>query len=53
MIDLTAIGGRYPLFVWGAYGASATAFAWMIIDTWVRARAARRTLERLEREEQG
>ena len=50
MIDLFAAGGKYPGFVWGAYGATALAFAWMIIDSWVRARAARRALERLERE---
>ncbi|MGH7025438.1 MAG: heme exporter protein CcmD [Caulobacteraceae bacterium] len=42
--------GRYALFVWGAYGASLLAFAWMILDTLIRARAARRALERLERE---
>lgn len=43
-----AIGGKYALFVLGAYAASAAAFLWMVVDTLVRARSARRTLERLE-----
>lgn len=40
---------KYAAFVWGAYGASAAAFAWMIVDTMIRGRAARRALEALER----
>jgi heme exporter protein CcmD len=44
------LGGKYAAFVWGAYGASGLALAWMVIDTLARARSARRTLERLERE---
>jgi heme exporter protein D len=40
--------GKYALFVWGAYGVSAAAFAWMILDTLVRGRAARRALETQE-----
>lgn len=43
-----AIGGKYQAFVLGAYGASLAAFAWMVIDTLLRGRAARRALERLE-----
>ena len=42
---------KYAAFVWGAYGASAAAFAWMIIDTLIRGWAARRALEALERAE--
>jgi len=42
------VTGKYALFVWGAYGASFLAFAWMILDTFVRARAAKRALDRLE-----
>ncbi|HEY2177223.1 MAG TPA: heme exporter protein CcmD [Caulobacteraceae bacterium] len=42
---------KYAAFIWGAYGASAAAFAWMVIDTLLRARAARRALEALERAE--
>ena len=45
--------GKYAFFVLGAYGASIIAFAWMILDTFVRGRAARRTLERLEANEPG
>ena len=41
--------GKYAAFVVGAYAASAIAFAWMILDTALRARAARRALERLEK----
>ena len=41
--------GKYALYVVGAYGASAVAFAWMILDTILRARAAKRALERLEK----
>jgi heme exporter protein CcmD len=42
---------KYAAFIWGAYGASALALAWMAIDTLVRGRAARRAVERLERQE--
>ena len=45
--------GKYAFFVLGAYGASLIAFAWMILDTLVRGRAARRNLERLEAAEPG
>jgi len=48
MPDLAAAGGKYALFVWGAYGASLAAFVWMVVDTLVRARAAKRAVERLE-----
>jgi len=40
--------GRYAAFVWPAYLITAAAFAWMIIDTLVRARAWRRRVESLE-----
>ncbi len=40
--------GRYAAFVWPAYAASAAGFVWMIIDTLVRARRARRAVETLE-----
>lgn len=45
--------GKYAFFILGAYGASLVAFAWMILDTLIRGRAARRTLERLEANEPG
>jgi heme exporter protein D len=41
--------GRYGAFVWPAYGATALGFAWMIIDTLVRARRWRRKAERLDK----
>jgi heme exporter protein CcmD len=50
MIDLAAVGGKYAAFVWGAYGASLAAFAWMVIDTLVRARSAKRWLQRQDRD---
>lgn len=39
---------KYALFIWPAYAATALAFAWMVLDTLVRARAWRRRAERLE-----
>ena len=47
------MSGKYAVFVVGAYGASLIAFAWMILDTVLRARAAKRALERLEKSGQG
>ena len=47
---IAAVGGKYAAFVWPAYGVSLAAFAWMILDTLIRGRAARRAVERLERE---
>jgi heme exporter protein CcmD len=47
------VTGQYAAFVLGAYGVSVIAFAWMILDTLIRGRAARRTLERLEADEPG
>jgi heme exporter protein CcmD len=44
---------RYAVFVDAAYGVSLVAFAWMILDTLLRARAAKRALERLEKGGQG
>lgn len=41
---------KYALFVWPAYAITAVAFAWMVIDTLLRARRWRRQAERLERE---
>lgn len=49
MTDLVAQGGKYATFIWGAYGVSGLALAWMVVDTLVRSRAAKRALERLER----
>jgi len=42
------MAGKYAFFVWGAYGVSLVAFALMAIDTVLRARAAKRLLQRLE-----
>jgi heme exporter protein CcmD len=49
MTDVVAQGGKYAAFIWGAYGVSGLVLAWMVVDTLVRSRAARRALERLER----
>jgi heme exporter protein D len=39
---------RYALFVWPAYAVTALAFAWMVADTLIRARAWRRRAQQLE-----
>jgi heme exporter protein D len=39
---------RYALFVWPAYAVTALGFAWMVLDTLLRASAWRRRAERLE-----
>jgi heme exporter protein CcmD len=41
---------RYAVFVWPAYGATALGFAWMVLDTLLRARGWRRRVKRLEAE---
>jgi heme exporter protein CcmD len=41
---------KYAAFIWAAYGSSLAAFAWMVIDTLARARAAKRALELQERD---
>ena len=40
---------KYALFVWPAYAATALTFAWMAVDTLLRARAWRRRAARLEK----
>ncbi len=47
---IAEVGGKYAAFVWPAYGVSLAAFVWMILDTVLRGRAARRAVERLEAE---
>lgn len=42
-------GGKYAAYIWPAYGATVVAFAWMILDTLLRARRWRREAERLEK----
>ena len=39
MLDLDA--GKYAAFLWPAYGISAAVLLWLVVDTIVRARAAR------------
>ena len=39
--------GRYAIYVWPAFALSATAFAWMIVDSLAQARRWKRELERL------
>lgn len=45
MFDFDA--GKYALYVWPAFAATAAAFGWMIADTLVRARRWKRELDRL------
>jgi heme exporter protein D len=42
--------GRYAIYVWPAFAISATAFAWMIVDSLAQARRWKRELERLQAE---
>jgi heme exporter protein D len=42
---------KYAAFVWPAYGVTALVFAWMLIDTVLRAGRWRRQAEREERSE--
>jgi heme exporter protein D len=44
------LGDKYALFVWPAYGLSALAMGWMILDTVARARRWRRAAQALEKE---
>jgi heme exporter protein D len=37
---------KYALFVWPAYGVTAAAFLWMLVDTLWRARRWRKAAER-------
>ena len=46
-------GGRYALYIWPAYAATALAFAWMVADTLLTARRWRRRTEELERLRKG
>ena len=41
---------KYAIFVWPAYAVSALGFAWMVLDTLLRARAWRRKVEALEKD---
>jgi heme exporter protein D len=41
---------KYAAFVWPAYGVTALGFAWMVLDTLLRARSWRRKVEALEKD---
>ena len=41
---------KYAAYIWPAYAVTAATFAWMVIDTLLRARRWRRKAERLEDE---
>lgn len=51
MAPLNLPGGKYAVFIWPAYAVSVLAFAWMILDTVLKARRWRRRVEKLERDE--
>ncbi|HLY78424.1 MAG TPA: heme exporter protein CcmD [Caulobacteraceae bacterium] len=42
---------KYALFVWPAYAITALVFAWMVLDTVIRAGRWRRQAERLEKDD--
>lgn len=50
MTLLVLPGGKYGAFIWPAYAVSVIAFAWMILDTILRARRWRRRARELEDE---
>ncbi len=50
MSPLVLPGGKYALYIWPAYGVTALGFAWMILDTILRARRWKKKAERLELE---
>jgi heme exporter protein D len=41
---------RYAVFIWPAYGLTALGFAWMVLDSLIRARRWRRKAEALEKD---
>jgi heme exporter protein D len=43
-------GGKYAVFIWPAYAVTLLGFAWMILDTVLRARRWRRRARELEDE---
>jgi heme exporter protein D len=45
--------GKYALYVWGAWGATALVFLWMVADSVLRARTWRRRAERAEQARDG
>jgi heme exporter protein D len=42
-------GGRYAVYIWPAYAVSVLAFAWMVMDTLIKAARWRRRARDLER----
>jgi heme exporter protein D len=44
------MGDRYAAFIWPAYAITALGFAWMVLDTLLRARRWRRRAEALQRQ---
>lgn len=50
MNHLVLPGGKYAVFIWPAYAVSVLGFAWMILDTLLRARRWRRRARELEEE---
>ncbi len=42
--------GKYAIYLWPAFGITAVAFAWMIIDSLAQARRWKAELERLQDE---
>ncbi len=41
-------GGKYAVYIWPAYGVSVIAFAWMTLDTVIKAARWRRRTRDLE-----
>jgi heme exporter protein D len=43
-------GGKYAVYIWPAYAVTVLAFAWMILDTILKAGRWRRRTRELERD---
>ena len=50
MSFLASAAGKYGAYIWPAYGFSVLIFAWMILDTLIRAAKFRREARRREKE---
>jgi heme exporter protein D len=45
------VSDKYAAFIWPAYGVTALVFAWMVLDTLLRAAGWRRRAEQFEKDD--
>jgi|GEM_PF-1606467 len=53
LIARAVSAGKYAIYIWPAYAVSAAGFAWLIIDTLVRAAVWKRRADRLSKDDGG